>query len=268
MILLDPDTKVKEGIFLMIEIINLSKNYGKHEAVMDLNLKIDPGELFGFLGPNGAGKTTTIKILAGVLQPSKGTAIINGIDILEKPEKAKKITGYIPDKPFLYDKLTGVEFLRFIGGIYELEQEISSPRIEKLLDMFELTEWGNELIEGYSHGMKQKLVMSAALLPEPRVIVVDEPMVGLDPKGALLIKQIFKSLCKKGVSIFMSTHSLNIAEELCNRIGIINKGKLIAVGSREELRNQAASQDSGLERIFMQLTKIEPVTELIDFLRE
>ena len=201
------------------------------------------------------------------MKPTSGTARIDGIDILENPVAAKRITGFIPDKPFIYEKLTGREFLRFIGGLYDLERKTTDKRIEELLELFEIKDWGDELVEGFSHGMRQKLVLSAALMHEPKALVVDEPMVGLDPRGSLLIKKIFKSICQKGVSIFMSTHSLDIAEELCDRIAIIHRGELIALGTREELKAQAATQESRLVEIFLQLTNAEPVKDLIEFLQ-
>ncbi len=239
---------------MTIEINHLTKRYGNITAVSDLTLQIAQGEFFGFLGPNGAGKTTTIKILAGLLKPTSGTVRIAGFDIQRQPLEAKRVIGFIPDRPFIYPKLTGREFLKFVAGLYELESEIYLKRIERFLDMFELTAWGDELIESYSHGMKQKLVMSSALLHQPRVLIVDEPMVGLDPKGARVVKEIFKRVSQEGTTIFMSTHSLEVAEQMCHRIGIILKGNLIAQGTIGELQQMAQTSLTRLEDIFLELT--------------
>ncbi len=236
----------------MIKLINLTKNYGKLTAVNRINLHVTQGEIFGFLGPNGAGKTTTIKMMAGLLQPTEGTILIGGHNVQQEPLKAKSITGFIPDRPFLYEKLTAIEFMNFVAALYEMKDP--RARITELLDLFGLPEWANELVENFSHGMKQRLVMASALLHEPRVLVVDEPMVGLDPRGARLVKDIFKDLSSKGVTVFMSTHTLEIVEQMCTRVAIINKGELIAEGSIEDLGRMASMQDSHLEPIFLKLT--------------
>jgi ABC-2 type transport system ATP-binding protein len=236
----------------MIKLINLTKNYGKLIAVNNVNLEVAPGEIFGFLGPNGAGKTTTIKLMAGLLQPSGGSILINGHDVQKEPLKAKFITGFIPDRPFLYEKLTAVEFMRFVADLYEMQD--SKIRINDLLELFGLPDWRNELIENFSHGMKQRLVMASALLHNPKVLVVDEPMVGLDPRGARLVKDIFKDLASKGVTVFMSTHTLEIVEHMCTRLAIINQGKIIAEGSVEDLGRMARMENSHLEPIFLRLT--------------
>ena len=238
----------------MISLIHLTKRFGRLIAVDDVSLEIPEGEIFGFLGPNGAGKTTTIKIMAGILEPTEGTVIIDGKDLAEDPVGAKQVTGFIPDRAFVYEKLSGIEFLQFVASIYGMDKHRSEARLAELLTLFEMDQWGRDLIESYSHGMKQRIVMSAALLHEPKVIVVDEPMVGLDPKGVRLVKTIFKSLASKGVSIFMSTHTLVVAEELCDRIGIINKGRLIAIGSASELREIVGAEGSNLEAVFLRLT--------------
>jgi ABC-2 type transport system ATP-binding protein len=238
----------------MITMVNLSKHYGRIMAVQDLNLHIEAGEFFGFLGPNGAGKTTTIKILVGLLKPSGGSATVAGHDIQQEPLQAKRQIGFIPDRPFVYEKLSGREFLRFVANLYGMEARSSTARSEDLLDLFELTAWGDELIESYSHGMRQKLIMSAALLHHPRVLVVDEPMVGLDPKGARLVKRILRGLCDRGTTIFMSTHTLEVAEQMCDRIGIIQGGALLALGTKDELRQLVQNDVSRLEDIFLQLT--------------
>lgn len=252
----------------MIQLIDLTKKYSKVKAIDGINLEIKQGEIFGFLGPNGAGKTTTIKIMAGLLKPTSGRVIIDGNDIAKNPLEAKKAVGFIPDRPFLYEKLTGKEFLRFMAGLYSIDTNSYESKISELLELFELTPWGNELIEGYSHGMQQRLVMSAALIHNPKVIIVDEPMVGLDPKGARLVKEIFRMLSSQGTTIFMSTHTLEIAEEVCNRIAIIQEGKVIAMGTMDELRNKADyAKDQGLESVFLALTGGEEMREIIDVLK-
>ncbi|MEE9180919.1 MAG: ABC transporter ATP-binding protein [Vicinamibacteria bacterium] len=238
----------------MIQLQELTKRYGQHVAVDQLNLDIQPGELFGFLGPNGAGKTTTIKMLAGLLRPTSGRIVLAGHDLDLEPEKAKAALGFIPDRPFLYEKLSATEFLQFVAGIYDINGYDVERRIDQLLELVELSEFRGNLIESFSHGMKQRLVMAASFIHDPKVLVVDEPMVGLDPKGARLIKAIFRERCQKGATIFMSTHTLEVAQAMCDRIGIILKGKLIALGSMDELQHQADSEISELEPIFLKLT--------------
>ncbi|MBI5750265.1 MAG: ABC transporter ATP-binding protein [Nitrospinae bacterium] len=240
----------------MINIKNLTKHYGNLTAVSGLSLDIPDGECFGFLGPNGAGKTTTIKLLAGLLKPNEGTIEISGYDIQKDPQKVKGIIGYIPDKPFIYEKLTGGEFLDFVAELYQVNGNFVREKREELLNLFAIKDFENELVEGYSHGMRQKLVITAALIHNPKVIIVDEPMVGLDPKGMRQVKEIFKQLTKSGVTIFMSTHTMSVAQEMCHRIGIINKGKLIALGNMNDLQKQA-QVSSGLEDVFLQLTSSE-----------
>jgi len=208
----------------MIRIKNLTKKFGTLTAVNDLSLEVSPGEIFGFLGPNGAGKTTTLKIMAGVLIPSDGDVEILGFSLLREPSQAKALTGYIPDRPFLYDKLTGLEFLHFIGGLYGLLPKETEREIEERLNLFDLWDWRNELIESYSHGMKQRLIICSALIHHPRVLIVDEPMVGLDPKGVRIVKRLFQKESAQGTTIFLSTHTLSTAQEICGRIGIIQKG--------------------------------------------
>ena len=236
----------------MIKLKNLTKLYGKLTAVNGINLEVAQGEVFGFLGPNGAGKTTTIKMMAGLLQPTSGSALIGGYDIQQKPLKAKFITGFIPDRPFLYEKLTATEFMHFVAKLYDMNDP--KTRISELLGLFGLSEWAEELVENFSHGMKQRLVMASSLLHKPQVLVVDEPMVGLDPRGARLVKDIFKDLASNGVTIFMSTHTLEIVEQMCTRVAIINKGDIIAEGSVEDLGRMARMPSSHLEPIFLRLT--------------
>lgn len=236
----------------MLHIQNLIKSYQDLKAVKGVDLQVPKGELFGFLGPNGAGKTTTIKMIVGLLKPTSGTVSIGGFDIGSQPTEAKSILGYIPDRPFIYEKLTGREYLAFIADLYNMNAADAAEKALRYLEFFDLTDAGDKLVEGYSHGMKQKLVISGALLHDPKLVVVDEPMVGLDPKGARQVKQLFRDLCQKGTSIFMSTHSLGIAQAMCDRIGIIQKGEVIALGTLDELRQQADHEH--LEDIFLQLT--------------
>lgn len=252
----------------MITTNGLTKKYGDLVAVDQLELYVRKGEIFGFLGPNGAGKTTTIKMIVGMLQPTAGNIFIDGIDAIKRPLQAKAILGYIPDRPYLYEKLTAIEFLRFIGGLYNVPAEEVESFGGDLLKLFELEDWAGDLIENYSHGMKQRLIMSAALLHRPRLLMVDEPMVGLDPKGARLVKRIFRRLAENGNTLFMSTHTLEVAQEVCDRIAIINHGRIIAQGTMDELRRISADPNSGLESIFLELTGGTEMSELIDVLKE
>ncbi|MEE4261495.1 MAG: ABC transporter ATP-binding protein, partial [Desulfobacteraceae bacterium] len=238
----------------MIELKSLTKKYGDYKAVDDLNLYVKKGEIFGFIGPNGAGKTTTIKMIGGILAPSAGTINIAGIDIQQEPEKAKGKIGFIPDRPYLYEKLTGREFLKFTADLYGVTDDVFSQKAQQNLEMFSLADWSDELIESYSHGMKQRLIMSAALLHDPEVIIVDEPMVGLDPMAIMMVKDLFQRLAHEGVTVFMSTHTLAVAEEICERIGVINRGQLIASGTTADLQREANVTDADLERVFINLT--------------
>jgi ABC-2 type transport system ATP-binding protein len=215
---------------------------------------VHAGEIHGFLGPNGAGKTTTINMIAGLLRPSSGRVTIDGHDLAREPELAKRALGFIPDRPFLYEKLTAAELLRFHGGLYGLDGTALEARAAELLQMFDLAGWKHELVESFSHGMKQRLVMCAAFLHRPRAVLVDEPMVGLDPRGALLIKDIFRAMSKSGVAILMSTHTLEVAEEVCDRISIILGGRIIARGTVDELRTLAGTADAALTPVFLKLT--------------
>jgi ABC-2 type transport system ATP-binding protein len=239
----------------MIKLINLTKMYRGLRAVDNINLKVREGIIFGFLGPNGAGKTTTIKMMAGVLKPTAGHIIINGMDMAKEPSEVKACTGFIPDRPFIYEKLTGSEFLHFMAGLYRLDHPPDLiNRITELLELFELIHWADELIESYSHGMKQRLIMCAALLHQPKVLIVDEPMVGLDPKGARLVKDIFREEAARGTTIFMSTHSLEVAQEVCEEIAIIQAGQIIATGTAADLQKKSGV-DGNLEKIFLKLTE-------------
>lgn len=238
----------------MIELKNLTKKYADYMAVNELNLSVDKGEIYGFIGPNGAGKTTTIKMMGGLLAPTSGSVWISGINMNENPEAAKSKIGFIPDRPYLYEKITGMEFLSFIADLYHVDSELFLKKAEENLRLFSLSDWSNELIESYSHGMKQRLIMSAALLHDPDVIIVDEPMVGLDPRAIKLVKELFKELAKKGVTIFMSTHTLKVAEDICDRIAVIHNGTIIAKGTTDDLKREAQVTHADLEQVFINLT--------------
>ena len=238
----------------MIRLKQLTKRYGRFTAVDGIDLEIPSGELFGFLGPNGAGKTTTFRMIAGILRPTSGTVEVGGIDINREPLEAKARLGFIPDRPFVYDKLTGAEFLRFAAALYGQQGPTVERRIDELLELFELARWKNELTESYSHGMRQKLIISGALVHRPAVIVVDEPMVGLDPKSARLLKDLFRQFVNRGGTVLMSTHTLEVAETMCDRIAIVHGGKIVASGNMADLREQTASADLGLEELFLKLT--------------
>jgi ABC-2 type transport system ATP-binding protein len=242
----------------MIAIHDLVKTYGRFTAVAGVSLDVAPGQIHGFLGPNGAGKTTTLRMIAGLLKPTSGRIEVNGFDLAVEPEQAKASLGFIPDRPYLYEKLTAGEFLRFHGGLFGVNGGGIDGRVREMLDLFELGQWEHELVESFSHGMKQRLVMSAAFLHRPRAVVVDEPMVGLDPRGARLIKDVFRRMSERGVAILMSTHTLEVAEELCDRISIIFKGRIIAGGTVDELRAFAGGSigtpDAQLTDVFLKLT--------------
>ena len=250
----------------MIAVEHLVKRYGSFTAVDDVSLDVAPGEIHGFLGPNGAGKTTTIRIIAGLLAPTAGRVLVNNHDLALEPEAAKASLGFIPDRPFIYEKLTAGEFLRFHAGLYGLADTGLDTRIGEMLDLFELGRWRHELIESFSHGMKQRLVMSAAFLHRPRAVLVDEPMVGLDPRGARLIKDVFRAMSARGVAILMSTHTLEVAQEMCDRISIIQKGRIIAHGTVDELRALAGGDDAQLTPVFLKLTGGSGLQELDEIL--
>jgi ABC-2 type transport system ATP-binding protein len=238
----------------MVQVENVVKRYGAFTAVDGVSLEVAPGEIHGFLGPNGAGKTTTIRMIAGLLKPTSGRIRIDGHDLAREPLPAKQALGFIPDRPFLYEKLTAGEFLRFHGGLYGMEDEAIGRRSALLLEQFELSRWEGELVESFSHGMKQRLTLAAAFLHEPRAVVVDEPMVGLDPRGARLIKDVFRAMSREGVAILMSTHTLEVAQEMCDRISIILAGRIIARGTVAELRTLAGGEHEALTPVFLKLT--------------
>ncbi len=251
----------------MIEAINLSKKYNGLLAVDDLNLQVHK-ELFVFLGPNGAGKTTTIKMMTGLLRPTSGTIKIEGYDLMEQPTEAKKLFGLVPDTPVLYDKLSLREFVQFIANLYEVEKATFKRRFTNLIDLFDLDSRVDDLIQDFSHGMKQKAILAAALIHDPKVLFLDEPTVGLDPKSARNLKDLLRGLIEKGTTVFMSTHILEIAEVMCDRVGIIDKGKMIACGTMEELRLQSKQQDKSLEEIFLELTGGSEYNEVLKYLED
>jgi ABC-2 type transport system ATP-binding protein len=238
----------------MIELHNVTKKYGNKVAVDRLNLTIARGELFAFLGPNGAGKTTTIKLMCGLLFPTAGTVRVGGYDLQRQGDLARQLISYVPDQPYLYEKLTGREFLRFIAEMYGLAQDHAHKRTSAMIDLFELRDFVDDLTERYSHGMRQRTVFAAALLHEPRVLIVDEPTVGLDPRSVRLLKNLLRSEANRGLTVFLSTHSLDIAQELAHRIGIVEHGHLISCGTLDALREQAAIGGS-LEDVFLKLTE-------------
>ena len=250
----------------MIELRQLTKRYGTFTAVDRIDLTVGSGELFGFLGPNGAGKTTTLRMIAGILQPTSGSIRIAGVDLLQDPVAAKAKLGFIPDRPFIYEKLTGAEFLRFVAGLYDQAGPEVEHRTRELLSLFDLEEWRDELVESYSHGMRQKLIISSAFVHRPAVIVVDEPMVGLDPKAARILKDLFREYTRRGHTIIFSTHTLEVAESLCDRVAIIAQGTIRAAGTMAELRRDLAEGEEGLERIFLRLTGENAARNLVDVL--
>lgn len=240
----------------MLSIQNVSKSYQKGEikAVDDLSIEVPAGEIHGFLGPNGAGKTTTLKMVVGLLRPDKGTITVDGVDVRKFPVEAKRRLGYVPDYPELYEKLTGVEYLNFIGDVFGVPTDVRRRRLGELLEMFELRDAVRDLVQTFSHGMKQKLAVTAAVLPDPRLLILDEPMTGLDPKSAALFKELMRQRCDQGKAVFFSTHILDVAERVCDRIAIINHGRLIAQGTLDELRKMATGETT-LEEIFLDLTE-------------
>ena len=251
----------------LIETRNLVKRFGEKVAVNDVSFDVRAGEIFGFLGPNGAGKTTTIKMIVGLLQPTSGNVKVRGYDVQQQPSLAKAASGYVPDSPNLYAKLTGRELLRFVADLYDLDQQMVARRIDDLLRMFDLMAAADDTIDSYSHGMQQKTSLAAALMHDPKVLVLDEPTVGLDPKSARLIKDILRQMAERGTAVFLSTHILEIAERMCDRIGIINQGKLIATGTMGELRTLDKTETASLEDIFLSLTGGSEEAEIAEILK-
>lgn len=238
----------------MIKLSHVSKNYGSLEAVKNLSLEVPPGSIFAFLGLNGAGKTTTIRMMTGILQPTRGSIYIGGYDLHSHTNEAKSIVGYVPDRPHLYPKLTGREFLYFMSQLYHTDPRTTDRRIDMVLEEYSMTPWQDSLIEGYSHGMKQRIAMCGALVHNPRILIVDEPMVGLDPRGAHELKQAFKRYAKAGITIFLSTHTLSVAEELADNIAIIHQGSILTKGTLDDIREITSEHSAGLEQMFLQLT--------------
>src|SRR5438552_2885080 len=261
-----PADRPAEARGAMIRLENLTKLYGSFVAVDDISLHVPRGVLYGCLGPNGAGKTTTLRMIAGILRPTQGRVLLGGDDVHATPLAAKMRLGFIPDRPFVYDKLTGAEFLRFVAGLYGQQGDVVERRIAELLEVFELTSWQDELVEAYSHGMRQKLIISSALIHRPECIVVDEPMVGLDPKAARLLKDIFRQFVDRGGTVLMSTHTLEVAEAMCDRVAIIQHGKIVADGAVDDLRRQHRAGDATLEELFLKLTGGARVRELVEVL--
>jgi ABC-2 type transport system ATP-binding protein len=251
------DRETRSGGKAMLKLVNVSKKYSGAEryAVQDLNLEVRPGEIFGFLGPNGAGKTTTIKMIVGLLQPDKGTITVNGFDTQRSSLEAKRSIGFVPDNPNLYEKITGLEYLNFIADAYGVGLAERQKRIAHYLEMFGLRGAVGDLIQSFSHGMQQKLALTGALLHDPELFILDEPMVGLDPKSAHLFKELMREHTTRGRTVFFSTHILEVAERLCDRVGIIQNGRLIACGTLQELRELRQAQDSTLEKLFLELTE-------------
>ena len=241
----------------MISITGVSKVYskGNKPAVDNIDLLVKDGEIFGFIGPNGAGKSTTIKMIVGILEPTDGTILINGDDIEKEPIKAKTHIGYVPDNPDLYERLTGLEYINFIADIFDVSQDERQQRVKEFSDKFEMTDHLNDKIKSYSHGMRQKIAVIATLVHDPEVWILDEPMVGLDPRSAHILKEEMRRHCDKGNTVFFSTHVLEVAEKLCDRVAIIDNGKIIAVGTLDELRTKVAGGDGSLESIFLNLTE-------------
>jgi ABC-2 type transport system ATP-binding protein len=251
----------------VIRTVNLTRYYGKLAAVQDLNLEVEKGELFGFLGPNGAGKTTTIRMIVGLLRPTGGTVSVAGHDVQKEPLITKRSVGYLAQVPLLYEKLTGREFLRFIGGLYDLNDEAIEARTKQLLALMDLSDRGDDLIESYSGGMRHKIGLCGALLHEPSVLLLDEPLTGMDPYGARRIKDLLRDMCRQGKTVFLSTHVLEIAERVCDRVGILDHGRLVAIGTMEALRVQAKSTaETTLEDLFLKLTGGDTTAEIVSML--
>ncbi len=244
----------------MLHLDHVTKRYGAFTAVNDVTLHLPVGQIFGFLGPNGAGKTTTMKMIAGLIRPTEGHVRVDGIDVVRDPLAAKRCIGYVPDRPSLYERLTPVEYCDFVAGLYGMTEAEARPRSTELLALFGLGEHRSALIESFSHGMKQRLVMASVLLHRPRLLVVDEPMVGLDPRGARLLKDVLRRSAREdGLTVMLSTHTLEVADELCDRMAVIHRGRLVGVGSPAELRTATGAEGQKLEEVFLALTEEEAV---------
>jgi ABC-2 type transport system ATP-binding protein len=252
----------------MIRLESVTKRYGAFTAVDGVDLVVPRGKIFGFLGPNGAGKTTTIRMITGVLLPTSGRILIGGDDLASEPENAKRRMGYIPDRPYLYEKLSGGEFLRFVAGLWGTDGQTTDERAQRLLALFNLSEWQDELVESYSHGMRQKLLISSALIHQPELIVVDEPMVGLDPRSARILKDLLRTYVGNGGTVFLSSHTLEVVEVLCDAIAIIHEGNIIAKGGMDDLRSQADAGEAHLEEIFLKVTGGEEMADLVATLQD
>lgn len=252
----------------MLQLEQVTKRYGSFTAVDRIDLTVPRGKIFGFLGPNGAGKTTTIRMISGVLLPTSGRVLIGPDDPARNPEEAKSRLGYIPDRPYLYEKLSGSEFLRFVAGLWGRDGKETEDRAQRLLELFSLSEWQDELVESYSHGMRQKLLISSALIHQPELIVVDEPMVGLDPKAARILKDLLRTYADNGGTVFLSSHTLEVVEALCDLLAIIHEGRVIAGGTMEELRTQVQAGEARLEEIFLKVTGGEEVADVVASLQE
>lgn len=239
----------------IIKFESIHKQYGDFTAVKEISLEIAKGELFGFLGPNGAGKTTMIRMLTGIIRPTSGEITIGGYNLYKEPTQAKSLIGYVPDRPYLYEKLSPLEYFDFMGGLYNVPKERIKEIAERMLKLFDLWDKRDELIESFSHGMKQKTAMIAAILHDPQILVVDEPTVGLDPKSIKLVKDYFKQITNEGKTLFLTTHTLSVAEDLCQRIAIIRHGEIAALGTLEELQEQAKLPGNDLEAVFLKLTE-------------
>lgn len=251
----------------IIECVNVSRRFGSHLVVNDLTLRVEPGELYGFLGPNGAGKTTTIKMLTGLLKPSSGSCIIAGYNMQTEPLKARNALGYVPDNPFLYDRLSGREYLQFMSELYNISRVGLEEKISNLLNLLELGDKSKELIQSYSRGMRQKIALAGALVHNPSALFLDEPTVGLDPRGARIMQEILRELCRRGVAVFITTHQMSVAEKLCDRISIVDGGQIVAEGTPQSLLTESVGYESStLEELFLHLTGAPEQEDLLRFL--
>ena len=238
-----------------MELQGVVKTFGSFVALDDINLQVEPGTIFGFLGPNGAGKTTTLRLVTGLMRPSAGTVKVCGHDVVKEPEQAKRRIGFISDRPYLYEKLTGAEFLRFVGGLWGMAPALIADRAEHWLDYFDLQNWAGEPIESYSHGMRQRILFCSSLIHDPELLIMDEPMVGLDPRGAIKLKRVVRKLAaEKGTAVVLSTHTLDVVEQICDAVGIIDHGRIIAAGTLDEVRRAHHAESVKLEELFLTLT--------------